>query len=566
MRLSFSQKYPLIWLYGFFFYFSGATQFLILASDYSGTGGLRNSIVASTLWLIPILLYPSKAKAISATIGGILWAVSMVALGYWLIYSQDFSQSVLFIIFESNFNESQEFIRSYFQWWFVPVYLLFTAIPYMMWKQIGPLAAPKLYRYKLSVILLLIFSWPILQTTLVRGRSIEKGSHHLFKRIEAATPWNLIIGYSKYRTQLADMEKNLEINRNAPPLKGFSEDNKNESKTMVLVIGESTNRQKMSLYGYQRKTTPNLDQLKDELFVFNDVISPRPYTIEALQQVLSFANQENIAGKGIADFFKKPTLLNMMKQAGYEITWITNQQTQTKRNTLLTTLSQLADHQVYLNNNRDQNAPQYDESVINPFEKALTSTARKKLIVVHLIGTHRIYSYRYPPEFNQFTTHAGAPSWITDDILDTYNSYDNAVLYNDHVVSELIKRLKKSEQNELLIYFSDHGEEVYDHPKELFTGRNEGKPTPPMYTIPFLIWASPKYLEKQTNNHWKNYLDRPYSISDFIYTWSDLVGLRFDDMDYSRSLISDQFTKHTRWIGTPDNKKWLRKFSEIADQ
>jgi heptose-I-phosphate ethanolaminephosphotransferase len=99
------------------------------------------------------------------------------------------------------------------------------------------------------------------------------------------------------------------------------------------------------------QTTPELDKLKDQLAVFDNVITPRPYTIEALQQVLTFADEEN------PDLYlSTPSLVSMMKQAGYKTFWITNQQTMTKRNTMLTTFSEQADEQVYLNNNRNQNA------------------------------------------------------------------------------------------------------------------------------------------------------------------------------------------------------------------
>jgi heptose-I-phosphate ethanolaminephosphotransferase len=91
--------------------------------------------------------------------------------------------------------------------------------------------------------------------------------------------------------------------------------------------------------------------MKDQLQVFNNVITPRPYTIEALQQVLTFADEDN------PDLYlTTPSLVSMMKQAGYKTFWITNQQTMTKRNTMLTTFSEQADEQVYLNNNRNQNA------------------------------------------------------------------------------------------------------------------------------------------------------------------------------------------------------------------
>jgi heptose-I-phosphate ethanolaminephosphotransferase len=69
--------------------------------------------------------------------------------------------------------------------------------------------------------------------------------------------------------------------------------------------------------------------------------------------------------------------MNIMKQAGYKTFWITNQQTMTKRNTMLTNFSQQADEQFYLNNSRDQNSRSYDENVIEPFQKVLADPAER---------------------------------------------------------------------------------------------------------------------------------------------------------------------------------------------
>lgn len=39
--------------------------------------------------------------------------------------------------------------------------------------------------------------------------------------------------------------------------------------------------------------------------------------------------------------------------------------------------------------------------------------------------------------------------------------YDNATRYNDYVLMQIINRFRN--QNTVLLYFSDHGEEVYDY-------------------------------------------------------------------------------------------------------
>lgn len=557
MKKNLYKKYPTFYLYVFFFYFSGTLQLYLFMSSHAGFSGVRESLIYATLPLIPILLFPSKVKLLSVLFGVPMLIGAWASLGYWMIYGQEFSQSAIFIIFESNFAESYEFLNSYLQWWHPLVLTLFTLIPVYLWKKIQPIALPPIGRYTLASIFLLVSIWPLINTWLIKDSGYTNGVYHQMKRMEPSTPWNLVFGYIKYTDQLKSMQKLLDGNSLIPPLKELSEANPNATKTLVLVIGESTNRQRMSLYGYPRKTTPNLDNLRDELYVFNDVITPRPYTIEALQQVLSFADTEKPE-----DFLLKPTLINMMKQAGYDISWITNQQTQTRRNTMLTTLSQMADHQVYLNNNRAQNASQYDEAVVSPFIGVLNTKPRKKLIIVHLLGTHRKYAYRYPQKYAKFATDKDVPLWVKKELLDEYNSYDNAILYNDYVVSILIEELKKTQGNNVLVYLSDHGEEVFDTPSHLFAGRDEASPLPAMYTIPFIIWASPQY-RREHNHTWSNYESRPYTSADFIYTWAEIAGLTFKGMDYSRSVLSEKFRTKPRWIGNPENRKSLKRYSSI---
>ncbi len=395
-----------------------------------------------------------------------------------------------------------------------------------------------------TALLFAVVAYPLIKQTQRTG-SFAAGFEKFETRIEPAVPWQMAVAYHRYLDTLAGMQDMLESASKIPPLHNLKDAMANTPATLVLVIGESTNRQRMSLYGYPRPTTPELDKLKDQLDVFDNVITPRPYTIEALQQVLTFADEEN------PDLYlSTPSLVSMMKQAGYKTFWITNQQTMTKRNTMLTTFSEQADEQVYLNNNRNQNAAQYDGDVIEPFNKALADGAPRKLIVVHLLGTHMSYQYRYPSTFDKFQDREGVPAGIRDDQLPTYNSYDNAVLYNDFVVSSLIKDYARTDPNGFLLYLSDHGEDVFDSVGHATLGRNENKPTAPMYTIPFMAWASPKWRAAHDWNLAGD-LSRPYSSSHLIHTWADLAGLSFDELDRSKSLVSDSFKARPLMIGNP---------------
>ena len=534
-----------VWLFVFFWYFSGITQLLIQLTGTSGFSGFRQAFVMSAFWLAPMLLFPRQTRVMAAVIGVVLWACSMASLGYFFIYQQEFSQSVIFIKFESNVAEAGEYMTQYFAWWMVPAFLAHTAFSWFLWTRLRPVYLPRGKAIVAAVaIVVAVVGYPLIKQTSRTG-SFAEGFDKFETRIEPAVPWQMAVAYHRYLETLAGMQDMLNNASKIPPLHNLKDAMANTPATLVLVIGESTNRQRMSLYGYPRATTPELDKLKDQLDVFDNVITPRPYTIEALQQVLTFADEEN------PDLYlSTPSLVSMMKQAGYKTFWITNQQTMTKRNTMLTTFSQQADEQVYLNNNRNQNAAQYDGDVIEPFNKALADSAPRKLIVVHLLGTHMSYQYRYPPTFNKFTDRQGVPASLRDDQVPTYNSYDNAVLYNDFVVSSLIKDYAKTDPNGFLLYLSDHGEDVFDSPGHGTLGRNEGKPTAPMYTIPFMTWASPKWRESHDWN-FAGDLSRPYSSSHLIHTWADMAGLSFDELDHSKSLVSDDFKARPLLIGDP---------------
>ena len=541
-------------LYVFFLFFSLPYQVAIYSVGMSNTTGIREAILRSSLWLIPVLLLPRYTKKIAAFIGIILWSTSIVSWSYFYVFGQDFSQSVLFIIFESNPAESREFIESYISLEIVVLLTLYALTAFFLWKRLEAVHLPRLNKTITVSVVTFIMAWPFAHS-LVQGASWDQSVAKLETRFEPTAPWNIIAGYSKYRRVLKVMQERLAQNDEIPPLEAFKDMNTNEQPTMVLVIGESTNAKRMSLYGYSRKTTPLLDSIRNELLVFNDVISPRPYTIEALEQVLSFGDQQNPD-----EYLTRPTLMNMMQQAGYKSYWITNQQTQTKRNTMLLTFSQQMDEQVYLNNNRVQNSSQFDGAVLKPFEEVLDDKAPRKFIVVHLLGTHRAYHYRYPEIFEKFHTRKHVPMWVPDEDLDEYNSYDDAVLYNDYVVSSLIKILKKKTLNSTLVYFSDHGEEVYDSAEHLFTGRNEGSPTPAMYTVPFITWFSPSWKSHNNVQPLKSYEGRPYLNSDFIYSWADLAGVTFKSNDLTRSIFSPNFKPRERLIGNPAKPKSLMNF------
>ena len=72
-------------------------------------------------------------------------------------------------------------------------------------------------------------------------------------------------------------------------------ENHSDTPYVVFILGESTTRDRMHLYGYPLENTPNLDALneKGELAVFRDTISPESATVAVLRKLLTFADMDS---------------------------------------------------------------------------------------------------------------------------------------------------------------------------------------------------------------------------------------------------------------------------------
>jgi heptose-I-phosphate ethanolaminephosphotransferase len=537
-------KHPFLRAYGLFLLLGGLTQALLWLFGAASLEGFKDAMLVTSLWLIPLWWQPQRLRTLSALIALILGISALPGLAYFLVYRQELTQSLMMILFESNQSESKEYLHNYFSWWILLALLSFIAITMAYWRTLQPATLSKTKASVYTFLVLLVaFVSPLKH--MVHGQWFY--AYKSFnKHFSGVPPFQLALGYMNYQQQLEEVNQTLLTMNRIPPLSQLSEQAKPGPTTVVLVIGESTSRLHMSLYGYGRDTNPELSKIRHELTVFDNVYSPRPNTIESLQQVLTFADQRHPD-----DYKTKPSLVAMMKQAGYHTTWITNQQTLTGRNTMLTTFAKQADKQYFLNNERRQNAYSFDEKVLDPFAESLNDPHPKKLIIVHLLGTHMKYSYRYPEKFDVFKTAQGLPSTgLDEEKIALINSYDNAIRYNDWIMGQLISALKAKQQHSLLVYFSDHGEDVYDTEPHDFQGRNEAAPTLPMYSIPLIVWHSDNWFNARTMLANLD-IHGQYDNADLIYTLADLVGLSFDGFRPHESIVNAQFLPDSIVVGDP---------------
>lgn len=146
-------------------------------------------------------------------IGVVLWAASLAALCYYVIYGQEFSQSVLFVMFETNTNEASEYLSQYFSLKIVLIALAYTAVAVLLWTRLRPVYIPKPWRYVVSFALLYgLILHPIAMNTFIKNKPFEKTLDNLASRMEPAAPWQFLTGYYQYRQQLNSLTKLLNEN------------------------------------------------------------------------------------------------------------------------------------------------------------------------------------------------------------------------------------------------------------------------------------------------------------------------------------------------------------------
>lgn len=331
-----------------------------------------------------------------------------------------------------------------------------------------------------------------------------------------------------YRELSSHLDANVELTRNDGKI-----------KNVVFILGESTNRNHMHLYGYYLPNTPNLDDMaaRGEISVFRDVVSPHSTTIAVLSKLFTFCNHESDK-----PWYEYSNLVDIMNSAGYKTHWLSNQES----SGIWGNVAQIyaahsnVSHFTRIRDSREDDGLE-DGALFPLVDEAIAQRdGKKNFYVVHLMGGHGLYYNRFPYIFTKFTK---------DDIqLDVNEAqktviaqYDDALYYNDYIVSGIIDKFRCTGEDSIVVYVPDHGEAVYDEGG--FTGHIEENPSRHMIEIPVIIWASDKFKELHPEK-WaaiQQAVNNPYMTDDMIHTMLDIVDIQTADYDPARSIINKRF-------------------------
>lgn len=431
-----------------------------------------------------------------------LFLFNEIELFLYLKFHNYITSETLGILFDTNWNETKEFLASYVPWWsilglFPPIILVtlchFSTNQIRINKRIPQTICSIIIG---SCICLFIYNpAPFTYGDNIMTTYIFKPSEHV------------------------DLTKHLTN-------EAVDETSKTHPHNIVIIIGESFARKHSSLYGYKLNTNPKLTKLKKDscLYVFSNVTSPELITKESFKYIL------NTKKKGLNDnlkWYEHTTIVEVLKNAGYRTKWFSNQEkTGVTADNLPSSFSSLCDDIIF----NDKKKNKYDDFLIDidPF-----NSKGNQLIIYHLMGQHPSFEERYPKEFETFTPSDYMEFPKNQRVI--LSKYDNACLYNDNVVYNIIRKYEKKDA--VIFYFSDHGFDVFDSDPSFAGHANHNNKISERIgkEIPFMVYISKQFGERNPTikEKIKKSLNNPFCTDCLTFSIMDIAGYKFEHNNYT---------------------------------
>lgn len=498
----------------------------------------NTSEVLAIAFLCCVLLSITKSTFFKILLYVFVLSVFGINIYLRICFGTLFTSSIMSLMAETNSGEASEFIENFF---FQPKSLIVLAG--LLLLGLLTVAIEKWY-HKKKVMLNSI----ILRTTLslfivfVLTLSIKETVTYIdsFRNQTFSSFDNIMhdmkftrIDYCRrmlseaFFLHLSGKEKQQAVNMSKSCLTENFNRPAHDSLNIIVVIGESFIKSHAPFYGYTVNTMPFINRLvrTDSMFVFSNVVTTSKFTSNALRNFFSC----NSVGDG-ERWCEAPFFPTVFKAAGYDVFYWDNQYNKSTKTDaefgLNAYVHDPALSKCTFNGENDRNY-QYDGELIYDLQHSsfpsLYNEVHNTLIILHLMGQHFVTKKRYPAtkEYLRFTADSIKRNepFLTANKKEEIASYDNAVFYNDYVLAKVIEMF--NEKNAVMIFFSDHGELVYDVSDVVGRAKNIENMTPVeipyYYEIPMIVWLSDRYRHKymEMANLLKDNKDKPL-MSDNI--------------------------------------------------
>lgn len=409
--------------------------------------------------------------------------------------------------------------------------------------------------YALTVIGIIIFitgactSWHNKMATfkLFGGKNIGEVEHELTNKghAELYIPINRL-AFSIYANKLAAKQ----ITQLIHAAKDVRVDSCSyRSSNIVLIIGESYGRHHSQQYGYFMKTTPRQAALEKsrKLTKFTDVVTCWNLTSFVFKNVFS---THVVGEKG--DWCDYPLFPELFRKAGYKVTFITNEFLPQAKEAVYDFSGGF-----FLNNpelsklqfdNRNTELHPLDDGLLDDYDNHLKQKqGEHNLIIFHLMGQHVDYKSRYRKEQTEFWAgnYEDKRPELNAKQRKMLSHYDNATLYNDSIVAQIVKRFEK--EDAIIIYMPDHGEECYEENRGFICRNHSAAIDWPLahyeFEIPFWIYCSRKYIRKHRDiyKQIRKAKDRRYMTDALPHLLLYLAGIETPTYQAKYNILSPEY-------------------------
>jgi lipid A ethanolaminephosphotransferase len=275
------------------------------------------------------------------------------------------------------------------------------------------------------------------------------------------------------------------------------------------------------LGGYARPTNPELATVP-RLYYFDNVQSCGTSTAVSVPCIFSPRGHED----SVSYAQSHSNLVDALSSAGVNVEWRENNSNSKGVAIRVKTVDFVHDPQAAGCDGDVCN----DESMNSGLATQLEGLRSNSVIVFHDLGSHGpAYWRRYPPSFEKFKPVCRTSELWTCSKEALVNTYDNTILYTDHVLAQQIRLLQQLSDvaDSLLIYVSDHGESLGEHGLYLH-GAPYGLAPAEQTRVPLLIWASDGYRRRFSLDESciQNELHRPLTHDNIYHTVLGAIGVR----------------------------------------
>ncbi len=539
-----------------------------------------------------LLAFPHKVRFwVRVPIYLILYSVALADAYCFINFGSTINPSMLMLIGETNSNEASNFISSC-----LSPDVIFSDLGWMLLLALGQIycaiwgkrtlklflkllqklrlsvpVKPKTFIPCLGAACIVLFLWSGISSwhnktayvTLFSGKTIGEVEHILTQKdcAKLYTPVSRLV-FSIFANKLtAHQVVKLIDAANSVKVNSCSF----RSPNIVLIIGESFGRHHSQQYGYPLETTPHQVALEKtrKLTKFTDVVTCWNLTSFVFKNVFS----THVIGEE-GEWCDEPLFPELFRKAGYHVTFITNEFIEQPKQAVYDFSGGF-----FLNNptlsklqfdSRNTRLHALDDGLLKDYDDSLkTLQGEHNLTIFHLMGQHVDYKQRYRKSQARFwaSTYEDKRPELNVKQRKILSHYDNATLYNDSIVAQIVKRFSK--EDAIVIYMPDHGEECYEGNRGFICRNHSAAIDWPLahyeFEIPFWIYCSPKYIRNHRDiyRQIRSAKDKRYMIDALPHLLLYLAGIETPTYKPKHNILSPEYDEMRPRIlkGTADYDK-----------